>query len=164
MNGIIQIFLALEQAGVDYVLCGGMACVMQGCDRTTQDMDIALLMEKSNLEKAIAVFKSLNMIPRIPEPMESLTDTAIRESWINDKGAMVYTLFSSDGLFQVDVFLHYPIRWEDLKMRAQSMMIGKSLVPVSSRADLITAKQAVNPPREKDLWDLRVLLELENGR
>jgi len=162
-NPFSDILSALSRAKVEYVLCGGVACVLQGCDRTTQDLDIHLAMDRENLEKALTVFRNLDFRPRIPEPMEAFLDPQRRESWRSEKNALVFTLVSGDGLYQVDLFLAYPVPWDELRAGADEVFISGESVLVSSRKDLIRAKEAVHPIREKDLWDIRVLNELNAG-
>lgn len=158
-----QIFIALNEHNVEFVLCGGVACVLQGCERTTQDLDLYISLEQANLMRAVEAFRSLDLQPRIPEPIESLADDHQRSRWIQEKNALVYTLVSPEGLFQVDVFLTYPVPWQQLRQHADTMTVAGTQILVSSRDDLIAAKQQVQPPREKDLWDIRVLKELQNN-
>jgi hypothetical protein len=161
IHRIQQVLSALNEHLVDFVLCGGVACVLQGCERTTQDLDLFIALDQANLARAVAAFREIDLRPRIPEPMESLGDPRKRETWITEKNAIVYTLVSHDGFFQVDVFWTYPIAWHQLRQNADTIRIGGYDIAVSSKADLIRAKEYINPPREKDLWDIRVLKELE---
>ena len=163
MNGILTVFRNLSDADVNFVLCGGMACVLQGCERTTQDMDICLSIDRENLTKAVRAFREMNMVPRIPEPIETLINPEKRGKWIKEKSAMVYyTLTAPRKLVQFDIFLHYPIPWDALLRDSEAMDLGGVTVKVSSRQQLISAKRKVIPPREKDLWDIRVLEGLNN--
>lgn len=147
----------LAAAGVEFVLCGGAACVLHGVERVTMDIDIRVPDSSDNYARLVGVLKSRGMIPRIPEPMESLCDADHRNAWIKDKGALVWTALSTDGFEQIDVFLSYPISWDDLAADARIMEIRGFPVKVSSRTHLILAKRAVNPPRRKDLRDIEDL-------
>ena len=71
--------------------------------------------------------------------------------------------FTLEGFFQVDVFLTYPVPWQQLRERADTMTVTDTQSLVASRDDLIDAKQQVQPPREKDLWDIRVLKEQQSN-
>jgi hypothetical protein len=70
-NFLLGIIKALCKAGVEFVICGGIACILQGCDRTTFDLDINLIFDKENLGRFIGACKELALTPRIPLPMES---------------------------------------------------------------------------------------------
>ncbi len=151
---------ALADAGVEFVVCGGVACILQGVTRATHDLDLRVVLDDANLTKLIGVARSLGLAPRIPEPIEHLAEAARRRVWLEEKHALVYTLLSASGAFAVDVFLSYPIPYEDLAARADVFMVGGRAIKASSRLDLIAAKRAVQPPRVKDLRDIEDLLEL----
>ena len=162
-NRIQMVLSALHAHKVDFVLCGGVACVLQGCERTTQDLDVYIALQPANLQRAIKAFRSINFQPRIPEPMEALLEEEKRKQWLSEKNAIVYTLVSPDGILQTDIFLSYPVPWQELRENAYKMTIGDTPILVSSRQDLIRAKQHIHPQREKDMWDIRVLKELEKN-
>ncbi len=160
---LYDILLELAKENVDFVICGGLALVLQGGERTTYDVDINISVEKSNLERAIEIFKREGYAPRIPEPIESLLDEKKRQSWVKEKDAIVYTVVSKTGQVQVDIFLTYPIEYNALKKNADLFEIDGYSVPVSSKKDLIKAKEAITPLREKDRFDIRILEELINN-
>ncbi|OHD09730.1 MAG: hypothetical protein A2086_04115 [Spirochaetes bacterium GWD1_27_9] len=161
-NFIFDFIKKLSENNIDYVICGGVACILQGCERTTFDLDINIFMSDKNLEKLVKLLKKLKFIPRIPEPMENLLKSEIRETWIKEKNALVYTVISNTGLFQVDIFLTYPIDYETLKRNANILEIDNIKLFVSSKNDLITAKKCVNPLRDKDIEDIKTLEKLLN--
>lgn len=145
---------------VRFVVCGGVACFLQGVERTTVDLDIAVELTDENLSRVIAVARDLGLQPRIPEPLEAILDGERRRMWIEEKGARVFTLLSPNSPVQLDVFLTYPIPYGELKAGADRMEIGEREVLVSARRDLLRAKQAVNPPRRIDVRDIEDLKEL----
>jgi hypothetical protein len=149
----------LAEASVKCVICGGVACVLHGVERSTYDLDIAVDFSKKNLQKIIDVAKKFNLIPRIPEPIESLLDDGKRKSWIEKKGALVYTLVSQDSPMQIDIFLDYPIDFDELFHNSKKIKIESFEVLISSKEDLIFAKKNIEPVRDKDLIDIK---ELEN--
>lgn len=147
----------LASSGVEFVVCGGVACVLHGVDRTTLDLDIRVPDSDDNYRRLVSVLRRRKMSSRIPEPIDAVCDRSNRTRWIQEKGALVWTAQSSDGFEQVDVFLSYPIPWERLKADASTMEIRGCAVAVSSREHLIEAKRAVVPPRKKDLRDIEDL-------
>jgi hypothetical protein len=157
---LFEIITELKKNDVDFVVCGGVACVLQGCERTTFDVDLNILFERSNIEKAIAVFRKLKYLPRIPEPFESLLDENKRTEWIQDKSAVVYTVLSAEGQVQANIFLWYSIEYGELKKNADLFAVDGFDIFVSSKSDLIRAKEAVVPVREKDIYDMKILRNL----
>jgi len=149
--------MALAEQSVDFVLCGGLACVLHGSSRHTRDVDIAVRLNAENLRRLIAAAKKLKLQPRIPEPLESLLDDKRRLAWIREKNAMVYTLVSTANELQIDVFLAYPIDYETLVKNADSYDVNGRLIRVSCKRDLIIAKRTVQPPRIEDEFDIRFL-------
>jgi predicted nucleotidyltransferase len=152
LTGVLR---ALAAGGVDFVVCGGVACILHGVNRTTADVDLAVRLEDSNLRRFVDVVRRLGFQPRIPEPLEALLDARKRREWVEAKHATDYTLVSAHHPIQVDVFLQYPIIYDDLKARANAMTGTDVMIHVSSREDLIAAKRLAG--REQDDRDIRDL-------
>ena len=108
--------------------------------------------------------KKLKLQPRIPEPIENILDADKRKNWIEEKHALVYTLLTEFGDFQIDLFLVYPISFASLQKNADEFDIDGIKIKVSSIQDLITAKEKVYPLRDKDQFDLKQLKELLHAR
>lgn len=147
----------LLEAGVDFVVCGGVACVLHGVDRTTLDLDICVSPDAENWQRVVSFAKAHGLQPRIPEPLEYLLDPLRRQRWVEEKNAMVYTLVGESGWIQIDVFLTYPIEWSQLRSRAREQLFNGSILLISSKPDLIQAKRSVSPVRKKDLRDIEDL-------
>lgn len=47
----IEVFEAFDKHGVDYILIGGVAVVLQGMERLTRDIDILVKMVPDNIDK-----------------------------------------------------------------------------------------------------------------
>jgi hypothetical protein len=159
-NFLFDFLQKLYKHQVDFVICGGIACVLQGCERTTYDLDIALLMSKKNLDRFIDVVKASQLIPRIPEPLEYLSNESHRTRWMEEKNALVYTVLDQKGLLQVDVLLSYPIEYTYLRDRADLFEVEDCTLLVSSIVDLLRAKKQITPLRRKDQEDIAILTEL----
>lgn len=124
------------------------------------DLDILLRMETDNILRFVEVARALALRPRAPVPLESFADPELRRSWIEDKGALVFTVQSDDGLIQIDSFLSYPVPWDNLHAEARMADLGGFQVLVSSVRHLIQAKEAIVPARPRDLADLTELRNL----
>jgi hypothetical protein len=163
-NRLLEVLKKLSENNIDFVVCGGVACLLLGCDRSTYDLDINVALSDDNLKAAVDLFRKMKFYPRIPEPFEALLDVKRRESWVNDKNAIVYTVLSDNGETQIDIFLVYSIDYNELKQKADIFEIEGCNIYVSSKADLINAKKNVKPMRDKDIYDIKQLEELiKNG-
>ena len=156
LRGLLGSLVAAE---VEFVICGGVACILQGVARVTHDVDLCLRMDRDNLLRFIAAARDLHLSPRAPVPLESLADPATRSAWLEHKGALVFSLnVPNDPL---------PIAYEELRHGADLIQVGAITVPVSSKRDLIRAKQQVNPARridQRDIEDLQELIRREQAR
>jgi len=159
-NRLIDTLVMLVDAGVEFVVCGGIACILQGVDRATHDLDVYATHDDENLAKLIAVAKRLGLQSRIPEPIEALANAERRQDWIERKRAVVFTLRDESGLLQIDVFLRYPVPAKELLEKADTMQVRGRQIRVSCKKHLIAAKEAIDPPRKSDLRDLADLREL----
>jgi len=145
------------------VVCGGVACILQGVARATHDLDVRVAMDDLSLARLIRAVRQLGLRPRIPEPLEALLDASRRFAWMEEKRAVVYTLESPEGDFALDVFLQYPLSHAELAAAAGRFDIEGRSVLVSSKRHLIEAKRAVLPPRTVDLRDIEDLTALLGG-
>lgn len=162
-NILLDVIKNLSKSKIEFVICSGVACILQGCDRSTYDLDISISFSDDNLKSAINVFKKMKFVPRIPEPFEALLDADRRKIWIKEKNAIVYTIISEKGDIQIDLFLDYCIDHDELKKNADIYDIEGYEVFVTSKKDLIKAKKSVNPIRDKDEYDIRQLEEIIAG-
>lgn len=159
---LFELLGELSNSSVKFVVCGGIACVLHGIDRTTLDLDVSVSMDEENLRKVVEVCRKFDLHPRITEPVESLFDVEKRNKWVKDKGALVYTFVSGSSPLQLDIFLSYPISYEELFSNAKVVMLDDLKILVSSIEDLLFAKKKVNPMREKDRADIEDLMKLKD--
>lgn len=158
-NFLFDVIQNLVVHKVDFVLCGGLACVLHGSERSTFDIDIHIRMDQDNIQRLIEFARSNNLKPRIPEPIENLMNEEKRNSWRRDKGALVYTLTSTDGLVQLDVFLDYPIPYDKLVGKAVFFEAEGITFPVSSVEDMLAVKEGISEKRPQDYQDIAFLKE-----
>jgi len=148
-------------AGIDFVLAGGVAVVLQGVSRATMDIDTAVSLEKGNLEKFLKVMTEHNMVPRAPVPAEYILDAEQRRKMIQEKNALVFTFIDHENPYkQLDIFLTETLSFEALKDDVDLFQIGKAKVKVLSKRKLIELKKLVKPQRSKDLYDIEELEKL----
>jgi hypothetical protein len=153
---------ALARHNVEFVICGGLACFLHGSSRNTRDIDLAVRLERDNLGRLIEAAKELGLKPRIPEPLEAIMDDQRRAEWLHMKNALVFTIVSLESPLQIDVFLSYPIAFEELLRKADAVTIDDVTFRISSKQHLIQAKRMVQPPRFEDEFDIKFLQEQIN--
>lgn len=154
---------SLNDHDVKYLIAGGLAVVAHGYVRFTADIDIMLAMDRHNLSQAVAALASLKYQPRAPVPFEQFIDPDHRSQWIDQKGMIVFSLFSPDHpATEIDLFVDPPLVFEDAYSRAVQMEIAPGIPAVfCSIKDLIDMKSKSG--RSQDLDDIARLRKLKES-
>jgi hypothetical protein len=151
---------ALSDAGVEFIVGGGMACILQGVERLTMDVDVAVMMQEKNWERLVKVTENLGLIPRVPLNPRSLIDPAVRRVVLDEKKAIVFTFLHPDRpSLQLDVFLRPDLAYEVLLQDAEWMNLEGRKIQVLNRQKLLALKKGIQPPRPKDLLYIAALEE-----
>lgn len=146
------------EGGVDFILGGGVACVLHGVERVTMDVDVAIQLDSTNWDRLIVVMNKMGLLPRAPVRPKTLIDPKVRQAMVEEKQALVFTFVHPDEpILQLDVFLRPELSYEALKPHAQAMEIGPLSCQVISPAKLLALKREIRPQRPKDLLDIAVL-------
>lgn len=158
MTHLREIIIGLADAGVDFVIGGGVACVLQGVERFTLDLDVAVNLTTANLQKFIAVMKSQGLVPRVPVKPESLLDPAVRKMIVEEKNALVFTFMDlKDPRRHVDMFLRDDLSYGVLHDHCDVVDLDGRPVQIASIGKLLEIKEAIDPPRDKDQLDIAAL-------
>ena len=157
-NPYREILAALAKADVDFILGGGVACVLQGVERVTMDVDLAVLMAPLNLRKFLVVMDRLGLRPRVPIPPLSLLDPAVVRTIVEEKHALVFSFLDVDRpTRQVDIFLRSDLSYDTLLPDTEWADMGGFKVRIITKKKLLAIKLAIVPPRTKDLLDIEHL-------
>ncbi len=114
-----QVFRALNQAGVRYIVVGGLAVIAHGYMRYTKDVDLVMAFEPQNLRKGIGALLEIGFRPKIPVDAMEFADEQTRERWAREKGMIVFQLISlSDDALPIDVFVRPRFNFEEEYERA----------------------------------------------
>jgi predicted nucleotidyltransferase len=164
MVGEIELLLTeLTEAGVRYVVVGGVAVVLHGYLRATADLDLIIGLDPPNIEAALRTLDRLGFHPRAPVSLRAFADPIERRRWIEDKNLQVFSLWHSKiPGFEIDIFVESPTPFEELYERAMHAKIGSADVPVAAIDDLIAMKRAAGRPRDVD--DIDALLRLKDRK
>lgn len=146
-----RVLRLLNDAGVQYLVIGGLANNLHGHDRITTDLDVCYERSWENLARLVGVLRALEAQPRNwPEGVPFILDeTTIRNgdsftfsTTAGDLG-ILGTPSGSDG-------------YRDLARAAERFEVGPELsISVIGLADLIRLKRAAG--RGRDLVDIKAL-------
>ena len=144
------LLVALAEAGVDFVVIGGIAVVAHGHIRTTRDLDITYATTPPNL-RALGDF--------LVAADARLRGVAELVPFVPDARTLdrVEMLTLETRLGSLDLLAAPPGAppWEKLRRRAEQIELDGRTVRVASIADLVAMKQAAGRPR--DLEDIEAL-------
>ena len=153
---------AFEQAGVRYLVAGGLAVNAHGYLRFTKDVDLVVQLVPEIIEAAFRALSSLGYRPMVPITSTQFADRELRASWIRDKGMQVLQFWSDlHRETPVDVFVTEPFPFEQEYQNALvKPLYGNIPVRFVSIPTLIRMKQAAARPQDMiDIDHLRMRLE-----
>ena len=157
---IDRILAAFERSGVRYVVVGGVAVVLHGHLRLTADLDLVVQLERRNLEAALGALAELGYRPRAPVDARGFADPTTRESWVREKGLIVFSFARGErpGL-DVDLFAREPFPFDDVHARAVRVPLDTTSAVVIGLDDLVALKAKSGRPG--DLADIGALRAIQ---
>jgi len=138
---IDDIFKALNESHTRYLLVGGLASILYGVPRTTVDIDIAISISRSNVERVITVFKKIDLVADTESVEDILAQGGITFS--NEREVDVITSLPSNEHF------------DELWKRRKKVKYHDIVINVISKKDQIRMLEAVG--RKQDLEDAGIL-------
>jgi len=160
-NRYNKLFAQLSDAGVEYIVAGGVAAVIQGVERVTLDLDISLNFSRESCEAFIGIMKEQGLTPMVPVDPFVIAEERERQAMIDEKNAIVFTFRNVDDPFwHIDVFLLEELSYDKLKPSCDVIDLDGRDVYVLSKQKLIELKRAIDPPRPKDQMDIAELTRL----
>jgi hypothetical protein len=151
-----DVFRALHDADVQYVVVGGTAVVLQGHARLTIDLDLVVDLSEEQAVAAIRALTGLGLQSRLPVDPETFADAATRRTWVEQRHLKVFSLFDPQSpRREVDLLPFEPLPFDELHAGATTFVIAGVPVRVASRRHLIEMKRQAGRPR--DLDDIAVL-------
>lgn len=161
-SSLEALFGALERVEARYLVADGLAVLAHGYLRTTLDVDLVLDLEPPHPEPALRAFAELDLRPLAPVPLARFADAAARESWVRERQARVFQLFSDrHPTLRVDLFLEPPFDFERAYSRRHRAAIAPGLeVSFVALEDLLAMKRAAGRPQ--DLADVDRLERLRD--
>ena len=159
MTQFDAIFAALQTTGVRYVVVGGVAVNLHGYQRFTKDIDLVIELVADQTLKVLEALKAIGYKPNVPVKLADFADPAIRAEWIRDKGMMVFQMYSDLSRMSIDIFVKYPLDFDELWNQATKVDLPGSSPRIASIDHLIRMKRAAGRPQ--DLLDIEKLGKLK---
>lgn len=148
--GVLALLRRLTEAGVDFVVVGGVAVILQATPRLTRDLDICYATTPDNLERLGRVLIQIGATLRgVGEDLPFVPDArTLRKT-------EMLTLSTREGNLDLLVRPAGSPVYGRLRSRADHMDIDGLPIAVAAIADLIEMKRAAGRPQ--DLVDLESL-------
>lgn len=157
-----EILVELAANEIEFIVGGGVACVLHGVERITMDVDLAVHMRPDNLARFIDLMAKLGLKPRVPISPKALLDPAVIRMMVEEKQALVFSFIDPDRpIRHVDMFLRADLSYESLLPDSEWRTLGKRRIRIVGRARLLSIKRAILPPRAKDAMDIEYLSKNE---
>lgn len=142
-----RILELLEQHGVEYVVVGGVAAVLQGAPVTTFDLDALIKVDPRNVDRVAGALAALDARYREHGGLRPSRD---------DVAAGGHLLLMTDsGPFDVLGFIGGGRRYEDVAGSAVTLAVGDLTIKVLPLVALIEEKKTLG--RDKDLAVVKLL-------
>lgn len=153
IQGILE---QLHEAGVEYIVIGGVAVGFHGYVRATKDLDVVPAPDRGNLERLVSVLRELDAeldgagdfeAAELPDPLDAET-LALGGNWV---------LQTRLGRFDVMQWIGDAELWSMLSPSVVAVEMDGVPVKVAGYDDLVALKKQAARP--SDLEDLRRLRE-----
>lgn len=155
-----EVFRALNKNKVKFAVAGGVAVVLYGYTRFTADLDLIIQLGEKNIERFFDTLNKLGYRPKIPVTKEQFKDRHQRESWIKNKGMVVFSFFHlKEHLKHIDVFVREPITFNLIERKINKIKLKDLEIPVLSMGHLKRLKKKAGRPQ--DMIDLANLEAIE---
>ena len=147
MNDFAAALRDLNEAGVRYVIVGGLAVIRHGAVRATKDVDAVVAMDRENLSRLVGLLKRWEATNPDGSPL--------RTHVLSPGG--VLALRTRHCLVDIISEQLLPGRFDDVLGRSDIKRIDGVEAPICSLADLVAMKRATG--RGSDGLDLERLAE-----
>jgi predicted nucleotidyltransferase len=143
-----RILKLLDQHGVEFVVVGGVAAVLQGAPITTFDIDMLVKLDDANAERLAGALTELEATFR-EQPNADPPD----KQDILAGGHLL--LLTNCGPLDILGFIGDQEKYEDLQDKIRHISVGDQSVQVLELEELVNQKKAMGRP--KDQAALRIL-------
>ena len=161
-----DVFKALNQARIQYVIAGGVAVVLHGFPRYTGDLDLMVYLDKNNLGRFFDVLVKVGFLPKVPVKKAEFQDDQMRALWKKEKNMIVFSFQNRRAPFRlIDMFVDEPLKFSDVKLASMRVRYGGIKVPVMAIEHLIQLKAEAGRAKDiEDIIQLRAIRERLNEK
>jgi hypothetical protein len=143
----VQVCAALNGTGAQYLVIGGIACVLHGHVRATKDVDILIQRTAENARRVLAALETVGYGFAREWPPEEILKKPI-------------TVIGDDPA--VDIFtVAWSVKYDDAIARGSIAEVEGVAIPFIGIDDLIATKRT---GRARDVADIEVLEEIKRLR
>ena len=150
IENYIAVLKALHENDVEYVLVGGLAAILHGVPRITEDIDIFLQGGASNIEKLKAALASV------------FNDKSIEEISTRDLESYSVIRYGTPGDFYIDIMIRIGERFAYSDLEYEIIKSHGIPIRIATVQTLINMKQGTL--REIDRADVILLTEKLKGK
>ena len=141
--GLSEVLVGLLEAGVDFILVGGLAAVIQGAPVTTMDVDIVHSQSPENIARLLAFLKSVEAVHRRFD--DKLIE--LKEEDLSGKGHVLLT--TGIGAIDVLAVIEGGRSYEDLLEHTVNIDFRGHTLRVLDLKTLIELKKTSTDPKDK---------------
>jgi predicted nucleotidyltransferase len=144
---VLEVFRALNEKHAEYLVIGGVACILHGYLRTTRDIDILIARSEDNADRVLSALATVGY--------------GFAKEWsAKEVLARPITVIGDDP--SVDVFtVAWTVKYADAVKRSAILQIDKDAVPLMGLEDLIATKRT---GRLRDAADIEALEQIQAYR
>lgn len=160
LTSLEAITRALDDAGVPFIVVGGLAVVAHGYGRQTQLLAIVVRLQPEDVKGAFGALAALGYRPRVPVTAEEFADPEQRARWIEQKGMTVLNFHSDQhAATPVDVFVTEPFDFnQEYRLAMIEEIAPGAPVHILRLGTLLRLKREAGRPQDlADIAELRLL-------
>jgi hypothetical protein len=151
-----EVFKALHDKKVEYLVVGGLAVNLYGVPRLTHDIDIVISMRKKNVMDIISLLTDLGYVPRLPVKSADLADPEKVKDWTENRNMKAFSFHHRKDAYKViDIVLVHPLDFEESFRNRTVKKVKDITINLASIDDLIRTKEASG--RAQDISDIEML-------
>jgi predicted nucleotidyltransferase len=156
MLDYLGILKRLNEAGVRYVVAGGVAVNLHGVPRMTYDLDLLVELTDDNLVRLVGLLEEWGFKPKVPVRLADLAVEEQRREWIEGKHMKAFCVVNDEwALSEIDILIDTPVGYAAAAENAARLVLGGVEIGVVSIDDLIVMKQGTG--RAQDSADVEYL-------
>ena len=159
----LELFKALKNHNIEYLLVGGLAVNLHGVPRMTMDVDLVIALDAENIAKLKTCTESLGLRPNVPIKLLDLAVASKRDALYKEKHLIALSLIGEKPETPtVDIVIHHPLDFKKAFGHKIERNVAGTPVFLAGIEDLIKMKKAAG--RAQDLADIKHLEQFLNEK